>query len=106
MRSRHNLASPPRAGRTRPAFKSWKQAVRFALSLALVAPGLLFGGAPRAVAQIQQTTITPLETTPLPQQGSSDLGQVSSSPLPEIEATRVSFRQMSELWARNPAQSG
>jgi hypothetical protein len=107
MRSRHTLASPTRAGRTRKAFQSTKQAARLALSLALLAPGLLFGGAPRAAAQIQQTTLTPLDPTPVvQQQGPEALGQVTSEPVEPVEAKVVSFRQMSELMARNPAQSG
>ncbi len=98
-----------RAG-ARKAFRSIKQGAALSLSLALIAPGLLFGGAPRAVAQIQTTTLSaPEPTTPQPpskqQQGSPDLGQVSSEPLPQTEARRVNFQQLSEILARNPAQS-
>lgn len=109
MRSRYTLATPPRAGRSRRAFKSITHAARLALSLALVAPGLMFGGASRASAQIQQTTLTgPAPSVPSVQQPqeSSAIGQMSSQAIEPTEATRVSFKQLSEMLARNPAQSG
>ncbi len=104
--SRNTLAPQTRGGSTRKAFKSMKQAARLALSLLLLAPGLLFGGAPRAVAQVQQTTLTPMEPTPVQQQEPEGFGGVlPSEPLAPVEATRVNFRQLSEILARNPAQS-
>ncbi|MBA3243142.1 MAG: hypothetical protein H0T60_18130, partial [Acidobacteria bacterium] len=106
MRSRPNLVSQTSAGRIRKGFKSMKQAARFALSLALLAQCLLFGGAPRAVAQIQQTTLTSPAPTATTQQEQPALGQMPSESLAPIEATVVSFKQLSQMLARNPARSG
>ncbi|MCA1633370.1 MAG: hypothetical protein LC802_06515 [Acidobacteria bacterium] len=130
MRSRPNLASQLSAVRTRKAFGLLRQASRLALSAILLSQCLLGGGAGRVAAQVRRavkksapatsksstpattTTASAISTTTLadnvpavaPQQ--PEFGQLPSEPLAPIEARVVSFKQLSEMLARNPARSG
>ena len=132
MRSRPNLASQTSAGRTSKAFGLMRQASRFALSAILLSQCLLGGGAGRVAAQVRQsvkksvpatsapattapattTTTSAITTTTLvdivpavtPQQ--PELGEMPSEALAPTEAKVVSFKQLSEMLARNPARSG